>query len=183
MIQATRTALKLSTGTIRPPLMERSTDGWRAGAGDLCRVRLPSTTKLSRAPRITVLSPTGLCPNRRGRNCENAFHEAHVESPLRELSLSALTNREPNNPVVAAMPEEFRRKAPNPCSDVNDFVGIYCQTYGFEAGSQPPPRGLPSRRRLGAGSPSMDDGVGPFASIPRVLPLLGRGGKVQAVRQ
>src|SRR5829696_6863450 len=111
MIQATRTALKLSTGTIRPPLMERSTDGWRAGAGDLCRVRLPSTTKLSRAPRITVLSPTGLCPNRRGRNCENAFHEAHVESPLRELSLSALTNREPNNPVVAAMPEEFRRKA------------------------------------------------------------------------
>jgi hypothetical protein len=173
MIQATRTALKLSTGTIRPPLMERSTDGWRAGAGDLCRVRLPSTTKLSRAPRITVLSPTGLCPNRRGRNCENAFHEAHVESPLRELSLSALTNREPNNPVVAAMPEEFQRKAPNPCSDVNDFVGIYCQTYGFEVG-QP---ATPSRASLAPASGPVprqwDDGVGPFASIPQVLPLLG----------
>src|SRR5215212_10602786 len=25
---------------------------------------------------ITVLSPTGLCPNRRGRNCENAFRES-----------------------------------------------------------------------------------------------------------
>jgi len=33
MIQATRTALKLSTGTIRPPLMERS-DGWlESGSG------------------------------------------------------------------------------------------------------------------------------------------------------